>query len=93
MLPIGLAALVSALLGEDETSNREFTNTLLDGLLIAGILPLVTMVLATTAFGNELDDRTLSYLVLKPVPRSLIVLPKLLASIIDSLVKSLCGSN
>ena len=82
MLPIGLAALVSALLGEDETSNREFTNTLLDGLLIAGILPLVTMVLATTAFGNELDDRTLSYLVLKPVPRSLIVLPKLLASII-----------
>ena len=82
MLPIGLAALVSALLGEDETSNREFINTLLDGLLIAGILPLVTMVLATTAFGNELEDRTLSYLVLKPVPRSLIVLPKLLASVI-----------
>ena len=40
------------------------------------------MVLATAAFGNEVEDRTLSYLVLKPVRRSLIVLPKLLASIV-----------
>ena len=82
ILPVALAALISAVLGEDETSNREFINTLLDGLLIAGILPLVMMVLATTAFGNELEDRTLSFLVLKPVPRYLIVLPKLLASVI-----------
>ncbi|MEE9161987.1 MAG: ABC transporter permease subunit [Candidatus Neomarinimicrobiota bacterium] len=81
-LPIGLAALVSATLSEDESSNREFINNLLDGLLIAGILPIVTMVMATAAFGNELEDRTLSYLVLKPIPRSRIVLPKLLASIV-----------
>jgi ABC-2 type transport system permease protein len=82
LLPIGLAALVSATLSEDETSNANFINTLLDGLLIAGILPIVTMVLATSSFGNELEDRTLSYLVLKPIPRWLIVLPKLLASIV-----------
>ena len=82
LLPVALAALVSATLGEDQTSNEEFINTLLDGLLIAGILPIVTMVLATAAFGNEVEDRTLSYLVLKPVRRSLIVLPKLLASIV-----------
>ena len=81
LLPIGLAALVSLTLGEDERSNRDFINTLLDGLLISGILPIVTMVLATATFGNELEDRTLSYLVLKPVARSRIVLPKLLAPI------------
>ena len=81
-LPVGLAALVSALVGEDEPSNTEFTNTLLDGLLIAGALPIVTMVLATATFGNELEDRTLSYLALKPLPRTLIVLPKLLAAIV-----------
>ena len=81
-LPIALAALVSATLSEDESSNEEFINTLLDGLLIAGILPIVTMVLATASFGNEMEDRTLSYLVLRPVRRSLIVLPKLLAPII-----------
>ena len=81
-LPVGLAVLISALVGEDESSNTEFTNTLLDGLLIAGALPIVTMVLATATFGNELEDRTLSYLALKPLPRTLIVLPKLLSAIV-----------
>ena len=81
LLPVALAALISAF-GEDETSNGEFINTLLDALLIAGILPIVIMVLATSSLGNEVEDRTLSYLVLKPIRRSLIVLPKLLASIV-----------
>ena len=81
-LPIALSGLLSATLGEDEPSSKEFVNTLLDALLVAGILPIITLVLATAAFGNELEDRTLSFLVLKPLPRSLIVLPKLLASII-----------
>lgn len=81
-LPIGLAALISTLVGEGEASNTDFTNTLLDGLLIAGALPIVTMVLATATFGNELEDRTLSYLTLKPLSRTRIVLPKLLAAIV-----------
>ena len=80
-LPIALAILVSATLGDDESFNDNFINTLLDGLLIAGILPIVMMVLATASFGNELEDRTLSYLVLKPLPRSHIVSQKLLASV------------
>ena len=50
-------------------------------MLIAGIMPIVTMVLATAAFGNELEDRTLGYLVLKPISRLQIVAPKLLTSI------------
>ena len=40
------------------------------------------MALATSAFGNEVEDRTLNNLVLKPVSRVLIVLPKMAASII-----------
>ena len=83
-LPIGLAALVSATLGDEESSNEEFINILLDGLLIAGIMPIITMVQATAAFGNELEDRTLGYLVMKPVSRMRIVMPKLLASIVVS---------
>ena len=81
-LPIGLAALVSATLDHDESSNETFINVLLDGMLIAGIMPIVTMVLATAAFGNELEDRTLGYLVLKPLSRLRIVFPKLLASVV-----------
>lgn len=80
-LPVALTVLISTV-GEGKFSNNEFINHILDGLLVAGILPIITMVLATSAFGNEMEDRTLSYLVLKPVQRSLIVLPKLLASIV-----------
>lgn len=83
-LPIGLAAIVSATLDQDETANKEFINTLLDALLTAGIVPIVTMVLATAAFGNELEDRTLGYLTLKPISRLSIVFPKLLASVVVS---------
>ena len=79
-IPIGLAALVSAI-GDEEPSKGRFTNVFLDGMLIAGILPIVTMVLATSAFGNELEDRTLGYLVMKPLSRLRIVIPKLLASV------------
>ena len=81
-LPIGLAALISATLSEDESSNEDFINILLDGMLIAAIMPIVTMVMATAAFGNELEDRTLGYLVLKPISRLRIVVPKLLASVV-----------
>jgi len=49
---------------------------------VAGILPIVTMALATSAFGNELEDKTFGYLVLMPVARWRIVLPKVIASLV-----------
>ncbi|MGE5273981.1 MAG: ABC transporter permease [Verrucomicrobiota bacterium] len=50
---------------------------LLDHLLAAAILPLVTLTIATAAFGNELEDKTLGNLTLTPVRRGRIVLAKL----------------
>ena len=50
---------------------------LLDHLLSAAILPLVTLTIATAAFGNELEDKTLGNLTLTPIPRGRIVLAKL----------------
>ena len=81
-LPVALAAAISAFAGEGESYEADFINTILDAMLVAVIMPIVTMALATAAFGGELGDHTLSYLVLKPIRRSLIVLPKLLASIV-----------
>ena len=81
-LPVGLAVIVSLALGEDETSNSQYLDTLLDGLLIGAVMPVIALVLATAAFGNEVEDRTLNYLVLKPVPRYQIVFAKLLASLV-----------
>ena len=81
-LPVVLAIIVS-IFARDETSYEEnVINVLLDGLLVAGIMPIVTMALATAAFGNEMEDRTLSYLVLKPIPRWRIALPKLFTSMV-----------
>ena len=58
-----------------------FPEVMLDGLFVSAIVPVVIMTLATSAFGNEVEDRTLSYLALKPLPRSHIVLPKMMASV------------
>ena len=81
-LPVGLAVLLHTLVGDDRDFTRGFSQLVIDGLLLGGILPIVVMTLATGAFGNELEDRTLNVLVLKPVRRVFIVLPKYFASVI-----------
>ncbi len=45
-------------------------------LLIAIVLPLVVAILATTALGEEVEDRTLAFIVLRPVPKWQIILAK-----------------
>ena len=80
-LPVAVAATVT-LVAEVEVMQGGVIDAIFDGLIIAAILPLVTMTLGTAAFGNEVEDRTLGYLTLKPVPRVQIALSKLLASII-----------
>jgi ABC-2 type transport system permease protein len=79
-LAVALAAVVAAI-SDDAKVHGGTIDVFFDGLIIGAVMPIVTMALATAAFGNELEDRTLSYLVLKPTARWLIVLPKLLASI------------
>ena len=81
LLPVALALIVFFTVADDENFEETFINVLLDGLLVAAILPIITMALSTAAFGNELEDRTLSFLVLNPIPRWKIILPKLLASV------------
>ena len=77
---MGLALILSAAGGVEEIGEEAITNATIQ-VIVGAIMPIMTMALATAAFGNEVEDRTLSYLVLKPLPRVRIVLPKLLASI------------
>ena len=81
-LPVALAVIVSIVARDEKSYEENVINVLLDGLLVGGIMPIVTMALATAAFGNELEDRTLGYLVLKPIPRWRIALPKLLTTMV-----------
>jgi ABC-2 type transport system permease protein len=67
---------------DSTTPSYEFADGITATLVAAGILPLVMLLFGTSAFGNELGDRTLGYLVLKPVARWRIALPKSLASVL-----------
>ena len=71
--PLAMAILVRVLT-DDYTS--VILEQLFDLLLVAVVLPLVVAILATTALGDDVEDRTLSYIVLRPVPRWQIVAAK-----------------
>ena len=79
-LPV-LAAVVFRV-GETTTTSARFADNVTRTLIGSAILPLVMLLFATSAFGNELADRTLGYLALKPVARWRIVVPKLAAAFV-----------
>ncbi len=64
------------LIGDSSDTAREAFNGILQNVTIPTILPLATLILATTALGDEIEDRTMVYLVLKPVSRLRIVVEK-----------------
>lgn len=74
-----LAPVVFALIfaiNAGTSSGVEFISDIFLELLAPTIVPLATLILATGALGNEISDRTIPYLVLKPIRRSRIVLEK-----------------
>lgn len=58
----------------------DFENFVINGMLVGSILPLVVLAIASAAFANEIEDRTLANLTLSPIPRWKIVVPKLLGA-------------
>ena len=86
-LVLGLVALpvlggVLFHVADSTTSSAEFADGITGTLIASGILPLVMLLFGTSAFGNELGDRTLGYLVLKPCARWRVAAPKLVASVL-----------
>ena len=51
-------------------------------LILPTLLPIVILLPATAAFGDELEDDTLPYLLMKPISRLRIVLGKYLATLL-----------
>jgi ABC-2 type transport system permease protein len=79
---IGLAVLVRALVGEDQTAAE---NTL-DGLGLAVIVPLIALLATTGLLAPEIDDGSISYLLAKPISRHTIVVSKLAVATVCVLV-------
>lgn len=78
-LPVLLTMLV--LRSGSSPNVAEFEAVVFNGMLAGSITPLVVLAIATAAFANEIEDRTLANLTMAPIPRWKIALPKLLAAI------------
>ena len=84
-----LVALVYVLVdrGAGEAINdRAFASQLLDNFGLRVLMPLVALLLGTAALGAEIEDGTVVYLLAKPIPRSVIVLTKLLVAAVGSVL-------
>jgi len=79
-LPILAAVLFRV--GDSTTTSARFADNVTRTLVASAILPLAMLLFGTGAFGNELSDRTLGYLALKPIARWRIVLGKLAAAFV-----------
>ncbi|MDA0312970.1 MAG: ABC transporter permease subunit [Gemmatimonadetes bacterium] len=66
----------------DAPSVSEFEIIVLSTMLAGSIAPLIIVAIASVAFANEIEERTLANLTLSPIPRWQIVLPKLAASVV-----------
>lgn len=69
----------------------EFAIDLFRELIVPTLLPIVVLLPATAAFGNELEDGTLPYLLMKPVSRLRLVLGKYAAVLLVTVPALLAG--
>jgi ABC-2 type transport system permease protein len=89
-LPVAVALAFA--LAQPDFDARRFADRVVVRLIASLVLPLVALLLAVAAFGDEVEDRTLAYLLLKPIPRWAIVLPKVAAAAaIASSLLAVCG--
>ncbi len=80
-----LFALILQLALEDPTVSeiRDVVgNVVYLGIFSSTLLPLAALVLSTSALGDEIEDKTLHYLALKPLSRLRIVIEKLIGTLI-----------
>jgi ABC-2 type transport system permease protein len=59
-----------------------YMTTLLREIVIGTLLPLAALVFGTTAFGGEIDDGTLVYLLVQPIARWRVVLSKYVVAVL-----------
>jgi ABC-2 type transport system permease protein len=78
-LPVLFTALVVR--GSSAPFVTEFETIVLSTMLAGSIAPPIVVAIASVAFANEVEDRTLANLTLAPIPRWHIVLPKVGAAV------------
>ena len=80
-LPAAIVILVRMTTDADSENYDNLIGAAVFGLGIPFVAPVVALTLAVPAFANEVEDRTLYFLMLKPTPRVTILAAKLLATL------------
>lgn len=80
LLPLLIAVVVRTSDSETDPVDPVDNALLSYHLILTTIMPLVTLVLGTTALGMEIEDGTIVYLLSKPLARAQLVTAKLMAS-------------
>lgn len=86
VIALGLLAVIPIVLGvalrsvESGVFNAVYKGVV-EGYVLGLLVPVVSLVFASAAFGDLVDDRTLVYLWLKPIPRWQITLAALAATL------------
>jgi len=89
LAPVGVAAIL--VVGGGVGTTAQLTRQLYDSLVMTTVVPLVALILGTTAIGAEIDDGTVVHLLAKPVGRGWIILAKMLVAGTTGVV--LCGTS
>ena len=89
LAPVGVAAVL--VVGGSIGTTTQLTRDLYDSLVMTTVVPLVALILGTTAIGAEIDDGTVVHLLAKPVGRGWIVLAKMLVAGTAGVL--LCGTS
>jgi len=89
LAPVGVAVVL--VLGGDLGATAQITRDIYASLVMTTVVPLVALILGTTAIGAEIDDGTVVHLLAKPVGRGWIILAKMLVAATAGVL--LCGSS
>lgn len=63
----------------EDIAFRDFTNEFVLGVFTSFLLPLVALAYTTSSLAGDREDRTMVYLLTRPIPRPLLLLAKLAA--------------
>jgi ABC-2 type transport system permease protein len=82
LIPVVVALIFRLLVADASGSSGDFLIGLARDLVIGALLPLTAVLFGTTAFGGDIEDGTLLYLLLKPVARWRVVLWKYVVAVV-----------
>jgi ABC-2 type transport system permease protein len=85
LLPVLFTFFLRFSMSDREGAVVELFSGINRNLVIGTIVPLAAAVFGTTAFGGEVDDGTLLYLLVKPLPRWRVVLWKYVVAVVSTL--------